>query len=76
MSIQIESEVIETISPGPDIPRAAPGKKPGATIENARTGYKAVTYKMYYDRAGNLIGQAELCRSTYPSSGRIYASGP
>jgi hypothetical protein len=45
-------------------------------VENARTGYRAVTYKVYFNRAGEEIARVELCQSTYPSSGRIIERGP
>jgi vancomycin resistance protein YoaR len=78
VSIQIESAVLETVAPGSPKYNPDSNLKPGETrmVEKARTGYKTVTYKIYYDRAGNQVDQVELCRSTYPSSGGIINKGP
>jgi len=73
MSIQIECEVLETYSPGANVYKNDPDYKPGAVIEDARTGYKVVTYRMYYDRADKLIDQKVLRICMYPASGKIIA---
>lgn len=67
MSIDLESEVIRTITPPSDIKYVQnPELTPGTQKETvkARKGYEVVTYQVWYHN-GKEVDRFQLCKSTY-----------
>ncbi len=77
VTIKLESKKTATISPGADRISYDASLPTGQSVvvEKARKGYKATTYKVYYDANEREIGREVLCKSSYPASGAIVRVG-
>lgn len=45
-------------------------------VQNGKKGYKATTYKIWWDANGNELRRSELCKSTYQATPEIIEYGP
>ncbi|MBR5379182.1 MAG: VanW family protein [Clostridia bacterium] len=65
--IEITQKVTKKYSPPEAVriynPTLAKGEE--VVVSEARTGYRAVAYRVYYDKDGNVLDTVELCRSYY-----------
>ena len=75
--ITIESEIIEEIEPGDPVYVYTKELETGVQelVEEARTGYKCESYKVYHNADGEEISRELYCRSSYPASGARYRVG-
>ena len=46
------------------------------TAQSGKNGYKATTYKIWWDANGNELRRSELCKSTYQATPEIIEYGP
>ena len=51
-----------------------PGER--VVVEQARKGYTATTYRVYYDANGTQIKKEVLCKSSYAAAGAVVRVGP
>lgn len=77
VTIKITSKQTATVNPG-DPKITVDSSLPAGTrkvVSSERTGYKATTYKVYYDKDGNEIKRVQLCKSNYPAAKAVIKVG-
>ena len=67
MYIKIEAKTTKTISPGDPVMtyNSLLAKGQTVTVSEARTGYRAVAYRVYYSADGTELRRDQLCTSYY-----------
>lgn len=77
VSIKVVSKKTGTTNPGPDKYIVDASLMPGeqVVVEEARKGYTAETYRVYYDANGKEFDRKRLFRSTYRSAGAVIRVG-
>ena len=77
VTIKVESKKTGTSNPGPDRyimdASLAPGEQ--VVVEEARKGYTAETYRVYYNSDGKELSRRRLFRSTYRAAGAVIRVG-
>lgn len=78
ITIKIVSQKTSESNPGADRVTYDDSLLPGerVVVEQARKGYTATTYRVYYDANGTQIKKEVLCKSSYAAAGAVVRVGP